>query len=851
MSGAAGRLEGALRLRFAATVREWRWLAFGTWLAWIGAALWGAVLVLAAAWWRWPAAPLWVGVLVFVLLCLLAAFAALVAAIVTAAVGRRPGWTAGQLERANPSMLDRLHALVGAGAGTPAPEPYLARIREQAERELNHPGDPFGRERRRRRRSWWVCVLLAIAAMVFVDRARPWTRYQAPVRAAAEASAPELGEPEAAAAEVAAVEQEPPWAEVRITEPARDLTVTKVDAVPLTIEVAANRRIEDARWATAVTGEPARDHPLPPPAEPRYALYRPTVYVDEFGLSDWDVLAYHARASSGGGEHRSQIYFLEVRPFREQIRRLPGGEGGQCYDLLKRLSALIERQKHVLRETHGLAGDAGRGAAERRTDRDKLAAAERDLAAASRHLYAEFAAELEHAAIGPVLDHLARAEGELEAAAEAVGADPEAALVPEQAALAELVATRKAFDRFVAENPGAFDGGGGPEQEPVPIADPEERLREIAEYRDRRRAAIEALERIAAEQDEIAGELEAGADPAELVDRQRSGRRELAELDAVDPALDRETGGIREQAGASLERAGEAMAAADERSAELQRRGAADVERLRAAAAAAGARRALAEAYRLRELIGRLAERLGEIESAPEGRAAADLEPLADTSRRAVAELERRAASPEISELFGPELRRALERPDLDALDAGLDSMCRAGAAAGRGAAAGASRRRLEEVAAAFDEAAPEVVEALAAADPLDDPAGAFDRALAQLRGLAARGGGGPTGAGYRAEVLETLRRGLEERGVAPERRAALLAEADRALARLGPELDASLVEGLVSALELLRFEAPGDAAEGAAEADPEVALVDPESLPAAYRERIQTYLRRLSEREP
>src|SRR5205823_10940496 len=86
------------------------------------------------------------------------------------------------------------------------------------------------------------------------------------------------------------VEQKQSWGEVRITDPARDLQVTKVDVVPLQIEAAANESLQRIGWNSAVNGTEEQPHELPPPSDPRYAVYQPTLYLDQLRLSDWDVL---------------------------------------------------------------------------------------------------------------------------------------------------------------------------------------------------------------------------------------------------------------------------------------------------------------------------------------------------------------------------------------------------------------------------------------------------------------------------------------------------------------------------------------------------------------------------------
>ena len=129
--------------------------------------------------------------------------------------------------------------------------------------------------------------------------------------------------------------------------------MTKVDVVPLQIEAAANQPLQKVAWASAVNGAEEVPHDLPPPSEPRYAVYQPTLYLDELNLSDWDVMTYYAKANTEKeSSFASEVYFLEVRPFREDILKMPGGEDGQGYRCLNEITALIGRQQHIIRQTH-------------------------------------------------------------------------------------------------------------------------------------------------------------------------------------------------------------------------------------------------------------------------------------------------------------------------------------------------------------------------------------------------------------------------------------------------------------------------------------------------------------------
>src|ERR1019366_3448744 len=176
---------------------------------------------------------------------------------------------------------------------------------------------------------------------------------------------------------------------------------TKVDVVPLQIEAAANQPLRKVGWFSTVNGAGETPHELAPPSEPRYAVYQPTVYLDELRLSDWDVMTYYAKADTEKqNSFASEVYFLEVRPFREDILKLPGGEGGSVHHCLSVLSTLIGEQQHVIRQTHQHLQKPQEQEALQVQDRKKLSGAESDLSASAQHLYAAMGSGLENRPIG-------------------------------------------------------------------------------------------------------------------------------------------------------------------------------------------------------------------------------------------------------------------------------------------------------------------------------------------------------------------------------------------------------------------------------------------------------------------
>jgi len=742
-------LDPTLESALGAALRRFRWLRFWRLLSVAAFAVLAAALLAGVAMDRgWLARP-GVALGLLVMVTFLALLALPVAAVAALAPGRSREWSARHVEEANPTLLDRLNAVVflQGRSRDPVLARYGERIERQAVREMLLAARPFDGEQRRLARRWLGLLLLALATVLFYDAYRPWQKLrERPLRVAGAAVEELLLEaPIVDAEELREERPEPAWGEVRITEPGRDVKVTKVDVVPLQIEAAASHALAAASWVATPTGGEPRRHELPPPAEPRFAVYRPHFYVDELRLADWDVVSYYAEAATAQDGYASEIYFLEVRPFREEIEKLKGS-GGAGAGLMNECTGLIERQKHVLRQTHRFLARPPEEETARAQDQEKLVDAEAELAEATRHLYARMAAEMEHHAIANVLDRLAAAEAELERAAAALRDSPPTAPEPEQSALAELVATRKDLQRAISENPEAF-GGEQPPQEDFPIA---EELKRILELRDEERTAHELL----------------------------------------------------------------------------------------------------GEAYELKELLDRQAAEMGEMAARPGEHSRDDAARAAGTAREITRELKEMVESSPAGQTFGPELHEALADPRQERLERDLDALAQAAEEAARAGAADAAREGLEAVSDAFEKSAPALVRRLRSEDALTPgDAEALESARRQLEALLGAGGDGRLPRADREalarEALGNLRLGLEGALGDRERMAAMIAEIEEALEH-DAEADPEKVRRLLAELDRVAAELGGVEVE---ELELDLAHVDPSALPAEYRERIQSYYKKLSER--
>jgi hypothetical protein len=842
------RALSTIEPRMRRAVRAFRFLRFGELAAlWTGSVA-AVALVLGLLMWRDRVThPVVVGIVV--LTTVLASGLALVVLAAVAAASSRPRfWLAHRLERVHPGLLDRLNTLVFLEPERYAAEvrPYYRRIEEQTSELLR--SEPFRSPYSRRPLAWkWAgAATLAIAAVAFYARCQPWTHVRFPDETQL-AETPDSPVEEAAEKPPAdAVEDQQPWGEVRITEPGRDVRVTKVDVVPLQIEAASNRPLQRALWVSNPPDGARRDHALPAPSEPNYAAYQATLSLDEYRLSDWDVLSYFATATTKGGpSYASDIYFVEVRPFREDLLKLPGGEGGKAYALLNELSGLVDAQKHVMRETHGHLQRRHQKPEQEAQDRAKLADAERGLSEAARHLYAKMAAELENAPIGDVLDNLAKGEASLERAGRAVAQQDKEALQREQDALTDLVATRKTLQKTITDHPEAFgDEDRADVDKTPPTAD---QLKKIAEFRNEQKAVAGSLRQLADAQKELAETARAKGDAAtpELAAEQERIGRALGELLAQHPGPFK---GSEPQADAAR-RAADLSAEALRRGRDAPRQAAEArraMEALRDRASGDAQKRGLAQAYHLREMLEEQAREMGSLPE--EGTGAEAARRLAEDARETTRELGRTALETPAGEAFGPPLRQALSPREQQARERALDELAAATTADERRRAGAKGAGALDRLARAFDESAPAAAREARSADALGTGGEDLGDALRRLEQLTLRPSAGDAEADRkrRAEARAELRGVLEARYGKEKRTADLLIETDAALAE-GKPVDAARIRKLMDAIERFRVELT-DARLGAAD-DPRIRHVDAERLPAAYRDRIQRYFQRLSEK--
>ena len=268
-------------------------------------------------------------------------------------------WLAAAVEQDQEQLMDRFNAVVELE--TRPNDISAAMYREAIERQAfillrKHPDrSPFS----------WLSTSLHLVTSVLLLLLTVWfyTQFQPLQLLANDATPPESSEtgdmplsipeiPSEDSGESLAVDEPTdPWGEVRISQPGRNLRVTRHEDIPLLIEAAADRPLADVFWSTSINVDEETKHDLPEFEDPRYAVFQPILKPDDLGLGDWDVLQYRAVAiTADETEYQSATYFVEIIPSRDQLDQIPES----AYRQLEQMSELIQRQQEAIRQTDQL-----------------------------------------------------------------------------------------------------------------------------------------------------------------------------------------------------------------------------------------------------------------------------------------------------------------------------------------------------------------------------------------------------------------------------------------------------------------------------------------------------------------
>lgn len=173
------------------------------------------------------------------------------------------------------------------------------------------------------------------------------------------------------------LEDRPP--EVRLVAPAADKSVTPLEEVEIEAQAEDDYGIASMDLVYAVRGGKDTVVPLGPGKHTTTAVGRHTLYLEDLHVQPGDFVSYYVRArdvvrGSRSSETKSDIYFLEVKPFEQefqlaQSQAQSGAGGGSSID------ELVNAQKDIIVATWKL---------DRRAQAAKGARSEQDIQAVSR-----------------------------------------------------------------------------------------------------------------------------------------------------------------------------------------------------------------------------------------------------------------------------------------------------------------------------------------------------------------------------------------------------------------------------------------------------------------------------------
>ena len=362
---------------------------------------------------------------------------------------------------------------------------------------------------------------------------------------------------------LANLESSEPWGEVRISEPGRNLRLTRHEDLPLLIEAAADRPLSEVFWSTAVNlGEEAKQG-LPELEDPRYAVFQPVLRPVELQLDDWDLVHYRAVAvAEDKRQYESVGYFVEIVPSRDQLESLPE----PAYQKLEQMTDLIERQQAVIRQTDGLTDDRDSQQGRRM---DALADQEDQIGKAASLLASGLQAWLEPDVMEPFTTAIGSASAELDRAESTLQErDLTSAKDSERSALMELAHARRALATLVRDHPEAFaesvlDQIERKRLQDATPADPEfaKLLEELAAEARETSAAATRLEELAADQRQLADQARLARPEAlpPLAGQQRGLEQQLEAVRETHPSAFRDLKTLSAKASDALAQAAEQL----------------------------------------------------------------------------------------------------------------------------------------------------------------------------------------------------------------------------------------------------------------------------------------------------
>jgi len=245
---------------------------------------------------------------------------------------------------------------------------------------------------------------------------------------------------------IKAIPDKPP--EVVVKEPGRDVKATKLEEVKIVAEAKDDFGVEELNLkyrigagelkeiALEATGELGTDMQFG--KKVRNGTY--TFYLEEFDIEPGQVISYYAHAVdnntlTGPSEARSDIYFIEIKPFNQ---RYEDQEPMDMEGMPNPMTGLIALQKQVIRETWSHVNNQPKIATEEfASDVKKTSQKQGEVKDKTQEVVDNFSMQMQEQPVPPeIMMNLEEAIDKMgEAMDELNATKPMAAIPPEQAAL--------------------------------------------------------------------------------------------------------------------------------------------------------------------------------------------------------------------------------------------------------------------------------------------------------------------------------------------------------------------------------------------------------------------------------
>jgi hypothetical protein len=581
-----------------------------------------------------------------------------------------------ETERANPGLMDRLHTLIALGPRrrVASVESYAGRIEQQSVSVVRGTESVVPLVPRDSRRWIFTWLALSLLTLLFFQWFRPFSQLGMAANTPPPASEDTPGLEIPPAAEEKKQEQNSePWIEARILEPGQDMVVTRYETVPLRVEAATSGELSRVDLHSTRNGEATPERHLATGGDPRFARNEELLDLEKIGAGDWDVLSYHATAESKDGmTGGSRMYFVEVRPFREEIEQLPGGVEGEPYRVLNELTNMVDAQEDAIRAAHRMSHlPSERITPQMSAD---LAQAQEVMKTGVEYLRASLP---DNSGLAPTFQQLDQAAESFKQAADQFrsGQTKEGEQTA-QKALGQLAATRKEIHKAVKADPDALPSTV---KSSDPLADMTEQLKNSEDLQNQLRSAAEQAAKLAEEQRTLAQQIK----PCDTAVHRQAAEHERQLREKFDQ-FRKEQAQACQRAGAQTASAETALGAAAEALDQLAanhdnpthqkgNRAAADathaLQQLANSLRQQAANQQMAEANQLQQALDEQIEFLENLEQNPDGATQEQLEQAAKNMQATTDQIKKMAEDPATREQFSDELREALSDENKERLD--------------------------------------------------------------------------------------------------------------------------------------------------------------------------------------